>query len=143
MVDINSKHSTKRTAEAMATVRLGQEAFQLVQSNTIKKGDVLTVAQIAGIQASKQTSTLIPLCHQINLSNVQVSLRLDSESWSIIIVARAECEGKTGVEMEAIVAASIAACTVYDMCKAVDKGIVITEIKLLSKTGGKSGDFSI
>ncbi|KAM4695149.1 molybdenum cofactor biosynthesis protein 1 isoform 1-T1 [Discoglossus pictus] len=141
MVDVGRKPDTFRTAVAYALVRLGPKVFNLVQSNQLKKGDVLTVAQIAGIQAAKLTSQLIPLCHNISLNKVDISLKLDSSQYAVVIEAKCHTHGKTGVEMEALTAASVAALTVYDMCKAVTHDIVIEEVKLLSKTGGKRGDF--
>ncbi|KAJ3326305.1 Cyclic pyranopterin monophosphate synthase, mitochondrial [Boothiomyces sp. JEL0866] len=137
MVDISEKPTTNRTAHAQGKVMLGKDAFYAVKDNQVKKGDVLTVAQIAGIQAAKQTSNLIPLCHQVNLSKVQVKFTLNESDYSVLVESRAVCDGKTGVEMEAIIAVSVAACTIYDMCKAINKGIEITEIFLLSKYGGK------
>ena len=143
MVDIGAKLDTDRIAVAMATIKLGEKAYDLVKNNKSKKGDVLTVAQIAGITAAKQTSTLIPLCHNIPLSNVKVNLELVQESWSVIITSLAKTYGKTGVEMEAIMAATVAAVTVYDMCKAVSRDMVISDIKLVKKTGGMRGDYQI
>ena len=143
MVDIGAKPDTDRIAVAMATIKLGKKAYNLVKNNKSKKGDVLTVAQIAGITAAKQTSTLIPLCHNIPLSNVKVNLELVQESWSVVITSLAKTYGKTGVEMEAIMAATVAAVTVYDMCKAVSRDMVINEIKLVKKTGGMRGDYQI
>eukprot|EP00798_Chlamydomonas_sp_ICE-L_P019902 gene19902-26605_t len=138
MVDVSEKASTRREARASACVLLGREAFQLVRENKLKKGDVLSVAQLAGIMGSKHTSTLIPLCHNINISKVDVSLSLDEPSCSVRIQALAICHGTTGVEMEALTAASVAALTVYDMCKAVSKSIIISDIRLDNKSGGKS-----
>ena len=143
MVDIGAKLDTDRIAVAMATIKLGEKAYNLVKNNKSKKGDVLTVAQIAGITAAKQTSTLIPLCHNIPLSNVKVNLELVQESWSVVITSLAKTYGKTGVEMEAIIAATVAAVTVYDMCKAVSRDMVISDIKLVKKTGGMRGDYQI
>ena len=143
MVDIGAKLDTDRIAVAMATIKLGEKAYYLVKNNKSKKGDVLTVAQIAGITAAKQTSALIPLCHNIPLSNVKVNLELVQESWSVVITSLAKTYGKTGVEMEAIMAATVAAVTVYDMCKAVSRDMVISDIKLLKKTGGMRGDYQI
>ena len=143
MVDIGAKLDTDRIAVAMATIKLGEKAYDLVKNNKSKKGDVLTVAQIAGITAAKQTSTIIPLCHNIPLSNVKVDLELVQESWSVVITSLAKTYGKTGVEMEAIMAATVAAVTVYDMCKAVSRDMVISDIKLVKKTGGIRGDYQI
>ncbi|CAM4551149.1 unnamed protein product [Caretta caretta] len=141
MTDVGKKPDSERTAVASAVVRLGEEAFGMVRQNQLKKGDVLAVAQIAGIQGAKLTSQLIPLCHNISLSQVDVSLSLDESRWAVVIQALCHSQGKTGVEMEALTAASLAALTVYDMCKAVTHDIIIEEVKLLSKTGGQRGDF--
>jgi molybdenum cofactor biosynthesis protein MoaC len=137
MVDISDKQITSRTASAIGKVWVGREVCQLIRSNELKKGDALTVAQIAGIMASKHTSKLIPLCHEIALENVSVDLIVDSNNEEIVIRAMAKTRSQTGVEMEALTAVSIAALTVYDMCKALNKRIIIREIKLISKTGGK------
>nr|XP_033792497.1 molybdenum cofactor biosynthesis protein 1 isoform X2 [Geotrypetes seraphini] len=142
MVDISEKSDSLRTAVASAVVHLGPQAFRMVQQNQLKKGDVLSVAQLAGIQGAKETSRLIPLCHNISLNKVDVSLELDASRCAVVVEALCRTQGKTGVEMEALVAASVAALTVYDMCKAVTHDIVIKEVKLLSKTGGQRGDFS-
>ncbi|XP_029448793.1 LOW QUALITY PROTEIN: molybdenum cofactor biosynthesis protein 1 [Rhinatrema bivittatum] len=142
MVDVGGKPDSLRTAIASAVVRLGPQAFRMVQQNQLKKGDALAVAQVAGIQGAKETSRLIPLCHNIPLSKVDVSLRLDAGRCAVVVEALCRARGKTGVEMEALVAAGVAALTVYDMCKAVTHDIVIEEVKLLSKTGGQRGDFS-
>lgn len=137
MVDVGGKLPTRRTATAGATVVLGAGAFRLLQDNQLGKGDALTVAQLAGIMASKQTSALIPLCHPLPLDHASVSFQLDEPHSSVIIRATCCTTGRTGVEMEALAAASVAALTIYDMCKAVSHDIVITDVKLLSKTGGK------
>ncbi|RHN82648.1 putative GTP 3',8-cyclase [Medicago truncatula] len=142
MVDVSPKESSKRTATAVCKVKLGKKVFDLVLANQMEKGDVLTVAKIAGIMAAKQTSNLIPLCHNIGLTHVQVDLRLNHEDFSVTIEGEAASMGKTGVEMEAMTAVSIAGLTVYDMCKAASKGISITDIRLKHKSGGKSGDYS-
>ncbi|CAK8574247.1 unnamed protein product [Lathyrus sativus] len=142
MVDVSPKESSKRIATAVCKVVLGKKVFDLVSANQMAKGDVLTVAKIAGITAAKQTSNLIPLCHNIGLSHVQVDLRLNHEDFSVTIEGEAASMGKTGVEMEAMTAVSIAGLTVYDMCKAASKGITITDIRLKHKSGGKSGDYS-
>uniref|UniRef100_A0A8B9SLD0 Molybdenum cofactor biosynthesis protein 1 n=1 Tax=Anas platyrhynchos TaxID=8839 RepID=A0A8B9SLD0_ANAPL len=142
MVDVGGKPDSRRRAVAGAVVRLGEKAFGMVRQNQMKKGDVLAVAQIAGIQGAKLTSQLIPLCHNIPLSHVEVSLSLDEARCAVVIHCSCQTWGKTGVEMEALTAASLAALTVYDMCKAVTHDIVIEEVKLLSKTGGQRGDFS-
>lgn len=143
MVDVSTKHPTKRTAIATATVDVGTSVFDLIKSDQLNhKGDVLTVAQIAGIQAAKQTATLIPLCHQLPLAHAGVSFRLVAPR-SVVVTAQATtaATAQTGVEMEALTAASVAALTVYDMCKAASKAIVIREVRLLEKTGGKSKDY--
>ncbi|XP_075563365.1 molybdenum cofactor biosynthesis protein 1 isoform X4 [Pelecanus crispus] len=141
MVDVGGKPDSRRSAVAGAVVRLGEKAFGMVRQNQVKKGDVLTVAQIAGIQGAKLTSQLIPLCHNIPLNHVEVSLSLDEARYAVVIRSSCQTWGRTGVEMEALTAASLAALTVYDMCKAVTHDIVIEEVKLLSKTGGQRGDF--
>ncbi|CAM6110239.1 unnamed protein product [Calypogeia fissa] len=141
MVNVVNKTDTKRVAVASGMVFLGSVAFNLVAANNIAKGDVLTVAKIAGIHGAKQTSSLIPLCHNILLSGVDVTLTLNNELHAIEIKAEATASGPTGVEMEALTAVSIASLTVYDMCKAVAKEIRISNVQLESKTGGKSGDW--
>ncbi|XP_032071609.1 molybdenum cofactor biosynthesis protein 1 isoform X1 [Thamnophis elegans] len=141
MVDVGRKPDSERIAVACAVVRLGAKVFNLVQQNQIKKGDVLAVAQIAGIQGAKLTSQLIPLCHNVPLNLVEVTLSLNAEKHNITIQALCRTHGKTGVEMEALMAASLAALTVYDMCKAVSHDIIIEDVKLLSKQGGQRGDF--
>ncbi|CAN0900745.1 Cyclic pyranopterin monophosphate synthase, mitochondrial [Linum grandiflorum] len=142
MVDVSPKDSTKRIAVASCKVMLGRKVFDMVLANQIAKGDVLTVAKIAGINGAKQTSTLIPLCHNIVLSHVRVDLKLNHEDHSVDIEGEAASTGKTGVEMEALTAVSTAGLTVYDMCKAASKDIQIMNIQLERKTGGKSGDWS-
>ncbi|XP_075268933.1 molybdenum cofactor biosynthesis protein 1 isoform X2 [Opisthocomus hoazin] len=142
MVDVGGKPGSRRSAVAGAVVRLGEKAFGMVRQNQVKKGDVLAVAQIAGIQGAKLTSQLIPLCHNIPLNHVEVSLSLDEARYAVVIRSSCQTWGRTGVEMEALTAASLAALAVYDMCKAVTHDIVIEEVKLLSKTGGQRGDFS-
>ncbi|XP_049509290.1 molybdenum cofactor biosynthesis protein 1 isoform X1 [Panthera uncia] len=141
MVDVGGKPDTERLAVASAVVLLGPVAFKLVQKNQLKKGDALVVAQLAGVQAAKQTSQLIPLCHHVALSHVEVQLELDSTRHAVGIQASCRARGPTGVEMEALTAAAVAALTLYDMCKAVSRDIVLGEIKLISKTGGQRGDF--
>ncbi|CAG0913965.1 unnamed protein product [Notodromas monacha] len=141
MVDVSDKKKTSRSATATGTVILSKPAFDLLSKNAVDKGDVLTVAKIAGIQGAKRTSELIPLCHQLSLSRVRVDLTLEHESNAVRIEATASASDVTGVEMEALTAVSVAALTVYDMCKAVDKGILISNIRLMSKAGGKSGDW--
>ncbi len=141
MVDVGEKTPTHRTATAAARVLVSPETFALIQSGGMKKGDVLTVAQIAGIMGAKRTPDLIPMCHPIQLEGVELRLSLDAEKSSVEILATVRCGGKTGVEMEALTAASVAALTVYDMCKAVERGMVITDIRLLQKSGGVHGDY--
>ena len=138
MVDVGSKSETSRVAVAAGRVKLGAVAFQLVAENRLKKGDVLSTAQLAGIMAAKQTSQLIPLCHNVVLTSVDVNLTLDSASLSVVIECTTRSRGQTGVEMEALTGVSIAALTVYDMCKSVTHDIVISDVQLMSKTGGKS-----
>ena len=141
MVDVGEKDPSRRTAVAGARVLLNRETFRLIQSGGVKKGDVLTVAQIAGVMGAKRTPDLIPLCHPILIDGIDLSLSLDEERCSVEISAKVSCDGRTGVEMEALTAASVAALTVYDMCKAVQRDMVITDIRLLSKSGGVHGDF--
>ncbi|MDQ0485160.1 cyclic pyranopterin monophosphate synthase MoaC [Guptibacillus hwajinpoensis] len=144
MVDISDKTPTVRTATARTSVLVSEEIYSGIKSGTMKKGDVLQVAQIAGIMAAKKTSDLIPMCHPIALSGVDLHFdwQETSSSYKLIIESNVKTSGSTGVEMEALTAASAAALTVYDMCKALDKGIVIGETYLLTKTGGKSGDYT-
>jgi len=139
MVDVGDKDNSKRHAKAAAEVQLNAQTFALIKEGSIAKGDVLSVARIAGIQAAKQTAHLIPLCHPLMLSHIDIEFVLDEKQQLICIEANCSLNGKTGVEMEALTAASVAALTIYDMCKAVDKGIVISNIRLLEKSGGKSG----
>ena len=141
MVDVGSKSATSRAATAAGRVKLGELAFRLVVENRLKKGDVLSTAQLAGVMAAKQTSRLIPLCHNVALTSVDVTLTLDGASRSVVVECTARCRGRTGVEMEALTGVAVAALTVYDMCKSVSHDIVICDIQLVSKTGGKS-DFS-
>ena len=140
MVDVSQKPDTERIAVARAEVHMRQETLDLIRVGQIKKGDVLTVAQIAGITASKRTSDLIPLCHPLPLTKVDVDLTLDDSLPGVVITATAKTIGKTGVEMEALTAVSVAALTVYDMAKAVEKTMRIQNIRLLEKHGGQSGD---
>ena len=138
MVDVSAKDVTKRTAIASARVVLGSVVLDLVRRNQLSKGDVLTVAQLAGIMGAKQTSTLIPLCHPLPLQHVSVDLSLDEATASVLVRCSATTISRTGVEMEALTGATVAALTVYDMCKAASKSIEITEVRLESKSGGKS-----
>ena len=141
MVNVGSKEITKRTATAKVSVLVNEETFALIKSGGMKKGDVLTVAQIAGIMGAKRTPDLIPMCHPIIIDGVDLKLSLNEEKLSVEIFASVSCTGRTGVEMEALSAASTAALTVYDMCKAVQKDMVITDLCLVSKTGGIHGDY--
>ena len=141
MVDVGEKSITVRTATAAGSVLVNRETFELIRSGGMKKGDVLTVAQIAGIMGAKRTPELIPMCHVLALNGADLTLRLNESDLSVEIEATVSCEGKTGVEMEALTAVSVAALTVYDMCKAVQKDMVITRIRLLKKTGGIHGDY--
>ncbi|XP_030854223.1 GTP 3',8-cyclase, mitochondrial [Strongylocentrotus purpuratus] len=141
MVDVSGKETTVREAVASGKVRLGREAFYLVQENKMTKGDVLRVAQLAGIMAAKQTSSLIPLCHNIPIQKVDIDLQLEEESFSVLVRSKVKCIGRTGVEMEALTAVSVAALTIYDMCKAVTHDMVIAEVRLEQKTGGQRGDY--
>ena len=139
MVDVSDKDNTTREAKAGARVVMQAETLELIVSGSHKKGDVLAVARIAGIQAAKKCSDLIPLCHPLMLSKVSIELTPNNEKCCIDIIATAKFNGKTGVEMEALTAASIAALTVYDMCKAVDRFMRIDNVQLIEKKGGKSG----
>lgn len=141
MVDVGDKAVTRREAVAEARVRMKPETLALIVSNGLKKGDVLATARIAGIQAAKRCADLIPLCHPLMLSKVDVDIRLDEAGSCAVVRTRCVLDGKTGVEMEALTAASVAALTIYDMCKAVDRGMVIEALKLLEKSGGASGDW--
>ena len=141
MVDVSEKTETSRTAVAAGRVRMNRETFALVKSGGMKKGDVLGAAQIAGIMAAKRTPDLIPMCHTLLLSGVDMTFELNDADCAVEITATVRCQGVTGVEMEALTAVSVAALTVYDMCKAVQKDMEITDIRLLSKSGGKSGDY--
>jgi cyclic pyranopterin phosphate synthase len=141
MVDVGAKEETERVATAAARVLMQPETLALIEERRVKKGDVLSVAQLAGIMGAKRTPELIPLCHPLSLSSVKVELACCPEPPSIEISATCRLRGRTGVEMEALTAASVAALTVYDMCKAVDRSMRITDIRLLHKAGGKSGTF--
>jgi cyclic pyranopterin phosphate synthase len=141
MVDVSAKEITTRVAIASSIVSMKKETLDLIISGSHKKGDVLAVARLAGIQAAKKCWDLIPLCHPLMLSKVTVEISPNMENSTIEISALTKFEGKTGVEMEALTAASVAALTIYDMCKGVDRGMVISDIKLIEKTGGKSGTY--
>ena len=142
MVDINDKKKTVRVAIASGKITMSPETLQKILDLKVKKGDVLLVAKIAGIMAAKKTEQLIPLCHSIPLSYVKIELMPDVQDSCINIKAEASLVGKTGVEMEAFTAVSIASLTIYDMCKSADRGMVISDIKLIHKSGGKSGEFN-
>ncbi|MDQ4075368.1 MAG: cyclic pyranopterin monophosphate synthase MoaC [Chloroflexota bacterium] len=142
MVDVGDKAVTERVAVARGRVRMRPETLRLIREGAMKKGDVLTVAQIAGIQAAKRTHELIPMCHPLLLNHISLHFSFDEEEARVEIEARVRVSGKTGVEMEALTAVSVAALTIYDMAKAVDRGMHITDIRLVEKRGGKSGDYS-
>ncbi len=141
MVDVTGKAVTRRTAAAAGEVRLAPDTLAKIRAGTMKKGDVLAVAQVAGIQAAKRTWELIPMCHPLALTGVDIAFRLSDDPCAVEIRAEVSCDGVTGVEMEALTAVSAAALTIYDMCKAVQRDMTISNIRLLEKTGGKSGDF--
>ncbi|MBI5888296.1 MAG: cyclic pyranopterin monophosphate synthase MoaC [Deltaproteobacteria bacterium] len=142
MVDVTGKDATERAAVAKGRVKMKKETLDLIIASEVKKGDVLGVARVAGIMAAKKTGELIPLCHPLNITSVEVDFNIVTDDPSVEITATARVASKTGVEMEALTAASVAALTIYDMCKAADKGMTITDIRLVKKTGGKSGDFT-
>ena len=139
MVDVSAKEHTEREARAMAVIRMLPETLQLIVEGKHKKGDVMATARIAGIMAAKKTPDIIPMCHPLMLTSVKVELTPNMDNSSVEIIARCKLVGQTGVEMEALMAASAAALTLYDMCKAVDKGMIIDQVQLLEKKGGKSG----
>jgi len=141
MVDVGGKEVTEREGRARGTVYMNPETLRLIKSGGIKKGDVLAVAQVAGIMGAKRTFETIPMCHPLLLTGIDIQFRYDERRSAVEIEASVRCQGKTGVEMEALSAVSAAALTVYDMCKAVDRGMVIGEIRLVEKSGGKSGRF--
>ena len=141
MVDVGDKPATKRSAVASGIIKMLPATLKLIQQGDAKKGDVLGVARIAAIQASKKTADLIPLCHPIALTKVAITFEIDEKATKITCTACCETTGQTGVEMEALTAVNIGLLTIYDMCKAVDRGMVMSEIKLLDKQGGKSGDW--
>ena len=142
MVNVSDKKETHRTAIAAGRVLVNRETLELIRTGGMKKGDVLAVAQVAGIMAAKHTPDIIPMCHPVLIDGIDISLTLDEARLSVEITASASCAGHTGVEMEALTAVSAAALTVYDMCKAVQKDILISDIHLLEKTGGVHGDYS-
>ena len=142
MVDVSGKDITHRVAVAEGTISVSREAMDAIKGNKVKKGDVLTVSQVAGIMGTKRTPDLIPMCHPLSLTNAELTFEVDDEACTIKAICRAVTDGKTGVEMEALTGVSTALLTIYDMCKAIDKRMVISEIHLVSKEGGKSGQFS-
>lgn len=142
MVNVGEKPVTERIAVAAARVLVNRETFELIRTGGMKKGDVLTVAQVAGVMGAKRTPDLIPMCHPVIVNGIDLHLSLDEERSSVEIEATVSCSGQTGVEMEALTAVSTAALTVYDMCKAVQKDMVITDIRLLKKSGGVHGDYN-
>lgn len=139
MVDVTDKNDTVREAVAMGSIKLSKECYNKVKAGEMSKGDVLSVARIAGIMGAKKTSDLIPLCHILNITKVKIDFDTDDDNTTITVLCTAKTTGKTGVEMESLTGAGISLLTIYDMCKAIDKGMVIGEIKLMKKTGGKSG----
>lgn len=139
MVDIGDKAITKRKAITYGKISMAPNTFELIVNQGHKKGDVLGIARVAGIMAAKQTSNLIPLCHPLSITHVDIALTPNTETHEVICQCTVETDGKTGVEMEALTATQIALLTIYDMCKAVDRGMIISDIKLLEKAGGKSG----
>lgn len=141
MVDVGEKPISQRVAVAAGRVLVNENTFALIRSGGMKKGDVLTVAQIAGVMGAKRTPDIIPMCHPILMDGINLELHLDEERHSVEITATVSCDGRTGVEMEALTAVSTAALTVYDMCKAVQKDMTITDIRLVKKTGGVHGDY--
>jgi cyclic pyranopterin phosphate synthase len=141
MVDVSNKADTHRIAIATGTIRMKPETLAIIESGTAKKGDVLGIARTAAIMGAKRTSDLIPLCHPLAITRVAVDFNIDSSQPSITCTARVETVGKTGVEMEALTAVQIGLLTIYDMCKAVDRGMVMTDVQVLEKHGGKSGDW--
>jgi cyclic pyranopterin phosphate synthase len=143
MVNVGDKPNTHRIAVATGTISMLPATFEMVEAGSHKKGDVLGIARIAGIQASKKTSDLIPLCHPLALSHVSINFQTNKASSSINCEVRAETTGPTGVEMEALTAVQVTLLTIYDMCKAVDRGMVMSDIKLLEKSGGKSGEWKM
>ena len=142
MVDVGAKEITRREATAEGRVRMAPEAFALVRSNQVAKGDVLAVARLAGIQAAKRTAELIPLCHPLALDRVDLTLSLDEALPGVRVVATVATEGRTGVEMEALTAVSIACLTVYDMVKSADRAMTLEAVRLVHKSGGRSGEYS-
>jgi cyclic pyranopterin phosphate synthase len=143
MVDVAAKQETHRVARAAGRIRMLPATLRLIAAGTAKKGDVIGIARIAAIQAAKRTSDLIPLCHPLALTHVNVEFKIDRKSVAVDCIATVETKGRTGVEMEALTAVAVALLTIYDMCKAVDRGMCLEEIALLKKSGGKSGTWTI
>ena len=141
MVDVSEKEITHRVALAEGTIAVSREVMDAIKERKVKKGDVLTVSQVAGIMGTKRTPDLIPMCHPLSLTNAEVTFEVDEDACEIKALCRAVTDGKTGVEMEALTGVSTALLTIYDMCKAIDKRMVIKDIHLVSKEGGKSGNF--
>ncbi len=141
MVDVSDKDVTHREALATGRISMSEETFDAIEQKKVKKGDVLTVATTAGIMGTKKTSELIPMCHLLNLTGASVTFEMNRENLSITAFCRVKTDGKTGVEMEALNGVSVALLTIYDMCKAIDKRMVISDVHLVEKTGGKSGEF--
>ena len=143
MVDVTEKPVTRRAAAARGEVHMARETWEMIRAGTVKKGDVLAVAQVAGIQAAKHTWELIPMCHPLPLTGIDISFAMEEDPCRVEITALVTCTGVTGVEMEALTAVSAAALTVYDMCKAVQRDMKISNIRLLEKSGGKSGEYRV
>lgn len=141
MVDVSEKNETLREAVACGSVYMERETLEKIKEGTIKKGDVLSVAQVAGIMGAKRTSDVIPMCHPIMISGCDIKFSLDFEENKVVITATVKNAGQTGVEMEALTAVSIAGLTIYDMCKAIDRGMIVSDVMLMKKSGGKSGVF--
>lgn len=141
MVDVSEKNDTQREAVAVGTIYMKKETLEKIKAGSIEKGDVLSVAQVGGIMGAKNTPYIIPMCHPINISGCDINFKLDFNNSKIDIESRAKTVGKTGIEMEALTAVSVAALTIYDMCKAIDREMFISNIMLMKKSGGKSGEF--
>jgi cyclic pyranopterin phosphate synthase len=141
MVDVSDKAVTRRTATAQGKISVSRDLMDAILSKSVKKGDVLTVAQVAGIMSTRRTADLIPMAHPLGLMHANVTFEIDEEACEIKVLCTAVCEGKTGVELEALTGVSVALLTIYDMCKSVDRRMVMGDIHLIEKTGGKSGDF--
>lgn len=141
MVDVGDKEITRRNAVACGFIRMSEECFRMVEAGTHKKGDVLATARIAGIMGAKKTSELIPLCHNISLNKISVDFELVDDSSRIKAICTVSCDAKTGAEMEALTGAGTALLCIYDMCKAIDKGMIVEELRLVRKSGGASGDY--